>query len=189
MCLAKFSPSTSVLAVTSVRRWTCPTSASGSSVALATTRPPTRPVSDPRPYIPEPTPVKAVGIDGGYIRLAGRKSRRDGWFEVMVGKSQREDKPGGCFAYVHRLEPDPAARMLRLSQPRADPTRSARDLSIGWWRHRSPGTIRIQHVRRVHLGLVSHRHAFSKTSLTWRRDSREQRKPTARRDRARHRGR
>jgi len=27
------------------------------------------------------------GIDGGYIRLAGHSSRRDGWFEVIVGKS------------------------------------------------------------------------------------------------------
>lgn len=32
----------------------------------------------------------------------------------MVGKSQREDTTGGCFAYVHRLEPDPPERMQQF---------------------------------------------------------------------------
>ena len=35
-------------------------------------------------------------------------------FEVMVGKSQREDTTGGCFAYVHCLEPDPSERMRQF---------------------------------------------------------------------------
>jgi hypothetical protein len=65
----------------------------------------------PQPYIPQPSPVKAIGVDGGYVRLAGHASRHDGWFEVIVGKSQRDDGEGGCFAYVHRLEPDPSRRM------------------------------------------------------------------------------
>jgi hypothetical protein len=66
------------------------------------------------PYIPEPSPVKAIGIDGGYVRLAGAKSRQEGWFEVIVGKSQREEGRGRCFAYVHRLERDPSQRMQRF---------------------------------------------------------------------------
>jgi hypothetical protein len=58
--------------------------------------------------------VKAIGIDGGYVRLAGAKRRQEGWFEVIVGKSQRETGRGRCFAYVHRLELDPSQRMQRF---------------------------------------------------------------------------
>jgi len=58
-----------------------------------------------------------VGIDGGYIRLAGHSSRQDGWFEVIVGESLRDDGGGHSFAYVHTLEQAPADRMLAfLSQ-------------------------------------------------------------------------
>ena len=53
-----------------------------------------------------------VGIDGGYIRLAGHSSRQDGGFEVIVGKSLRDDNHGHSFAYVHTLEHEPVDRML-----------------------------------------------------------------------------
>ena len=58
--------------------------------------------------------VKAIAIDGGYIRRAGVTSRQEGWLEVMVGKSQHEDKAGHCFAYVHCLEVDPPGRMMQF---------------------------------------------------------------------------
>ena len=62
--------------------------------------------------IPQHSLVRAVGIDGGYIRLAGHSSRQDGWFEVIVGKSLRDDGSGHSFAYVHTLEHAPVDRML-----------------------------------------------------------------------------
>jgi hypothetical protein len=62
--------------------------------------------------IPQCSSVRAVGIDGGYIRLAGHSSRQDGWFEVIVGKSLRDDRRGHSFAYVHKLEHKPVDRML-----------------------------------------------------------------------------
>jgi hypothetical protein len=62
--------------------------------------------------IPQYSSVRAVGIDGGYIRLAGHSSRQDGWFEVIVGKSLRDNGGGRSFAYVHTLEHAPADRML-----------------------------------------------------------------------------
>ncbi|SOE86862.1 hypothetical protein SAMN05446935_7379 [Burkholderia sp. YR290] len=62
--------------------------------------------------IPQHSSVRAVGIDGGYIRLAGHSNRQDGWFEVIVGKSLRDDGRGHSFAYVHTLEHEPADRML-----------------------------------------------------------------------------
>ncbi|WP_434032754.1 ISKra4 family transposase [Cupriavidus sp. a3] len=63
------------------------------------------------PEIPEPSPVRAVGIDGGYLRRAGHRRRQDGWFEVIVGKSLRDQDGGHSFAYVHKLERRPAYRM------------------------------------------------------------------------------
>ncbi|MCP3711800.1 ISKra4 family transposase [Paraburkholderia sp. CNPSo 3274] len=65
-----------------------------------------------RRAIPQYSSVRAVGIDGGYIRLAGHSSRQDGWFEVIVGKSLHDDGGGHSFAYVHTLEHAPAERML-----------------------------------------------------------------------------
>jgi len=47
-----------------------------------------------------PSPVRAVGIDGGYLRLAGHRRRQDGCFEVIVGKSMRNQDAGNCFAKV-----------------------------------------------------------------------------------------
>ena len=66
------------------------------------------------PDIPEPSPVRAVGIDGGYLRLVGHRRRQDGWFEVNVGKSMRDQDTGHSFAYVHKLEHRPADRMMNF---------------------------------------------------------------------------
>lgn len=54
-----------------------------------------------RPLIPPAHPVRAIGIDGGYVKRAGCKGRNDGWFEVMVAKSERNDRSGKSMAYVH----------------------------------------------------------------------------------------
>lgn len=112
--LSEVLPLDTSLSSTSVRRWT-----HRIGQRLEETR--QQPVSNtsvtsPRayPHIPPRNPVKAIGVDGGYIRRAGVKSRQEGWFEVMVGKSQREDTTGGCFAYVQRLETDPPGRMLQF---------------------------------------------------------------------------
>ena len=61
---------------------------------------------------PEPSPVRAVGIDGGYLRPAGHRCRQDGWFEVIVGKSMRDQDAGHSFAYLHKLEHRPAGSAL-----------------------------------------------------------------------------
>lgn len=66
------------------------------------------------PDIPEPSPVRAIGVDGDYLRLTGRKRHQDGWFEVIVGKSTRDQGAGHSFAYVHKLENRRADRMLNF---------------------------------------------------------------------------
>lgn len=68
----------------------------------------------PRVSIPAPSAVKAIGIDGGYVHAHDRIAPPEGWFEVIVGKSLRDDGAGHCFAYVHRLEADPEQRMQRF---------------------------------------------------------------------------
>jgi hypothetical protein len=62
--------------------------------------------------LPTRNPLRAVGIDGGYVKASNAPSRQEGWFEVMVGKSLPLAGSGQVFAFVHRLEPKP--RMERF---------------------------------------------------------------------------
>jgi hypothetical protein len=71
------------------------------------------------------TPL-VVGLDGGYIHAAGQRSRTEGWFEVIVGKSlATKDRAAKCFGFVSRYDPEPKRRLsawldgqgLREDQP------------------------------------------------------------------------
>ena len=64
--------------------------------------------------LPTRNPLRAVGIDGGYVKASDAPSRQEGWFEVMVGKSLPREGNGQAFAFVHRLEPKPNERMERF---------------------------------------------------------------------------
>jgi hypothetical protein len=64
--------------------------------------------------LPMRNPLRAVGIDGGYVKASDAPSRQEGWFEVMVGKSLPRAGSGQVFAFVHRLEPKPNERMERF---------------------------------------------------------------------------
>lgn len=108
--LGEILPLDKVLAATSIRRHTHRIS-ERIETSHAQSQDEGTPVKAAQPAIPTPSAVKAIGIDGGYVRAYDKKSRQKGWFEVIVGKSQRDDGAGKCFAYVHRLEPDPSARM------------------------------------------------------------------------------
>ena len=114
--LSEVLPLGTTLATSSIRRWTQRTAKrlEQHSDAIAPGHAPLLPAQNSNPDICPRSPVKAVGIDGGYIRRAGVTSRQEGWFEVMVGKSQRDDTSGSCFAYVQRLEADPPGRMRQF---------------------------------------------------------------------------
>ena len=58
--------------------------------------------------LPTRNPLRAVGIDGGYLKASDAPSRQEGWFEVMVGKSLPRAGSGQVFAFVHWLEPKPS---------------------------------------------------------------------------------
>jgi hypothetical protein len=82
--------------------------------------------------LPKRNPLRAVGIDGGYVKASDAPSRQEGWFEVMVGKSLPREGSGQVFAFVHRLEPKPNERMERfLAEQGVFPTQPTTFLSDG----------------------------------------------------------
>jgi hypothetical protein len=52
--------------------------------------------------LPTRNPLRAVGIDGGYVKASDAPSRQEGWFEVMVGKSLPRAGSGELFAFHER---------------------------------------------------------------------------------------
>jgi hypothetical protein len=60
---------------------------------------------------PPATPL-VVGLDGCYVHAAGQRSRTEGWFEVIVGKSlATEDRAAKGFGFVSRYDPEPKRRL------------------------------------------------------------------------------
>jgi hypothetical protein len=113
--LEEMLPLGHVLAATTIRRHVATLSRrleTTNAEAIAGQRPECADLPASGCDIPQCSSVRAVGIDGGYIRLAGHSSRQDGWFEVIVGKSLRDDRRGHSFANVHKLEHKPVDRML-----------------------------------------------------------------------------
>ena len=55
-----------------------------------------------------------VGLDGGFIHAKDQKSRGDGWFEVIAGKSMPEEGAAKCFAYVQTYDTKPKRRLFEL---------------------------------------------------------------------------
>ena len=47
----------------------------------------------------EPKPPLAVGLDGAYVHAARREPRKEGWFEVIVGKSINASGEGKYVAF------------------------------------------------------------------------------------------
>lgn len=62
--------------------------------------------------LPRPDLPLVVGIDGGYVHSARQTSRRDGWFEVIVGRSTPTGGgPAKCFAFVQTHDRKPKRRV------------------------------------------------------------------------------
>jgi len=55
-----------------------------------------------------------VGLDGGYVHSSQQRSRRDGWFEVIAGKSMPTDRPAKCFGFVHTYDTKPNRRLFEV---------------------------------------------------------------------------
>jgi hypothetical protein len=82
--------------------------------------------------LPKRNLVQAVGIDGAYVKASDEPSRKEGWFEVMVGKSLPRAGTGQVFAFVHRLEARLTERMERfLAEQGVSPAQPTTFLSDG----------------------------------------------------------
>jgi hypothetical protein len=64
--------------------------------------------------LPPPGPPITVGLDGGFVHAKAQKSRGEGWFEVIAGKSVPEDGAAKCFAYVQTYDPKPKRRLFEV---------------------------------------------------------------------------
>ena len=64
--------------------------------------------------LPRPEGPLTVGLDGGYVHSCDKTSHKDGWFEVIAGKSITAEGAAKCFAFVHRYDTKPNVRQLQL---------------------------------------------------------------------------
>jgi hypothetical protein len=66
--------------------------------------------------LPQPACPWVVGLDGAYVHAKGQRSRTEGWFEVIVGKSlpAQEDQSSKCFGFVSRCDATPKRRLFEL---------------------------------------------------------------------------
>ena len=64
--------------------------------------------------LPRPDLPLTVSLDGGYVHSARQRSRRDGWFEVIAGKSVPADGPAKCFGFVQTYDTKPKRRLFEV---------------------------------------------------------------------------
>jgi hypothetical protein len=64
--------------------------------------------------LPRPDLPLVVGVDGGYVHSSEQRSRRDGWFEVIAGKSMPDQGPVKSFAFVQTYDAKPKRRLFEV---------------------------------------------------------------------------
>ena len=65
--------------------------------------------------LPPPEAPFTVGLDGGYVHAADQKSRTEGWFEVITGKSIKTEGGGAkVFAFVNKYDTKPKRRLYEV---------------------------------------------------------------------------
>jgi hypothetical protein len=64
--------------------------------------------------LPRPDLPLTVGLDGGYVHSSQQRSKRDGWFEVVAGKSQPPAGPAKCFGFVQTYDRKPKRRLFEV---------------------------------------------------------------------------
>ena len=63
---------------------------------------------------PPPGPPLTVGLDGGYVHASDQKSRTEGWFEVIAGKSVQAEGGAKVFAFVNKYDTKPKRRLYEV---------------------------------------------------------------------------
>ena len=64
--------------------------------------------------LPEPAAPLTVSLDGGYVHARSPESRKDGSFEVIVGKSTTGEGTTTSFGLVSGYDPKPRRRLLEV---------------------------------------------------------------------------
>ena len=64
--------------------------------------------------LPRPDLPLVVGLDGGYVHSCTQRTRRDGWFEVIAGKTMPADGGSCCFGYVQTYDTKPKRRLFEV---------------------------------------------------------------------------
>jgi hypothetical protein len=64
--------------------------------------------------LPRPDLPLTVGLDGGHVHSAHQRSRRDGWFEVIAGKSMPAAGSPKCFGFVQTYDTKPKRRLFEV---------------------------------------------------------------------------
>ena len=64
--------------------------------------------------LPRPDLPLVVGLDGGYVHSSEQRSRRDGWFEVVAGKSMPDKGPAKSFGFVQAYDAKPKRRLFEV---------------------------------------------------------------------------
>ena len=109
--------------------------------------------------LPPPGPPLTVGLDGGFIHAKDQKSRGEGWFEVIAGKSMPEEGTAKCFAYVADLRHKAEATVVRTDEITRASGQSAGDLSVRRRGRRAGAAVVSESGVRTLAGLVSRRNA------------------------------
>lgn len=55
-----------------------------------------------------------AGLDGGYVHAPDQKSRTEGWFEVIAGKSVQTEVSAKVFAFVNKYDKKPKRRLFEV---------------------------------------------------------------------------
>lgn len=64
--------------------------------------------------LPPPKPPLTVRLDGGYVHAKDQRSRTEGWFEVIAGKSVPAEGSARRFAFVHKYDTKPRRRLFEV---------------------------------------------------------------------------
>lgn len=63
---------------------------------------------------PPPGPPLTVGLDGGYVHASDQKSKSEGWFEVIAGKSVQTEGGAKVFTFVNKYDTKPKRRLYEV---------------------------------------------------------------------------
>lgn len=64
--------------------------------------------------LPRPQPPLTVGLDGAYVHAHEQRSRTEGWFEIIAGKSVPAEGPSRRVAFVTTYDTKPRRRLYEV---------------------------------------------------------------------------